>query len=442
MTVRASMRRGFASSVGTEQCVSEKAKEVLQLVIRKGPPLTPKQLDYCNEACIGRFLRSKGNHVKKAAKQLRATLSWRANFDVDYLTADEFSAELAAGIAYVAGQDDEGRAVLIVRIKSENLTSQAQKQLLRYFAFTMEVAIGAMQSIIEQCVVIIDIGSLRKGSLALSTIVQLFKLLSDHYPERLARAFVMDAPPMFYYLWKGIGSLLDLGMREGLKFVFTRHYTTTTTTTTPAASHLIRAAESYSDNNDNVWGEQDDDSYSSKSINKFKCHNNATTFISSLSHYVSSSSSSSNSGAALVSDKSKTRSFSFASSWKPSSKESKEAMEFRSFRFQHTNNPLHLQQCEQVEEHDGSQRWVDLSYTESKRHGFHLHYHHNHLDYAQKQKTIDFFRPYYLKFFKCPYNEAAYRTRMKPPLAGLISIISPDLNISTDRQPSHLMERD
>jgi hypothetical protein len=29
-----------------------------------------------------RFLRAKGSHVKKAAKQLRATLTWRAMLDV------------------------------------------------------------------------------------------------------------------------------------------------------------------------------------------------------------------------------------------------------------------------------------------------------------------------------------------------------------------------
>ena len=32
---------------------------------------------------------------------------------VDFLTADEFSAELASGVAYVAGQDDVGRPVVV-----------------------------------------------------------------------------------------------------------------------------------------------------------------------------------------------------------------------------------------------------------------------------------------------------------------------------------------
>lgn len=35
------------------------------------------QAEYCNDACVERFLRAKGDNVKKAAKNLRAVLSWR-----------------------------------------------------------------------------------------------------------------------------------------------------------------------------------------------------------------------------------------------------------------------------------------------------------------------------------------------------------------------------
>lgn len=35
------------------------------------------QEKFCNTACVERFLKAKGDSVKKAAKQLRACLSWR-----------------------------------------------------------------------------------------------------------------------------------------------------------------------------------------------------------------------------------------------------------------------------------------------------------------------------------------------------------------------------
>ncbi|KAL6971535.1 hypothetical protein U1Q18_031214 [Sarracenia purpurea var. burkii] len=89
----------------------ERVESVLFL-LRKQGPLTLKQEKFCNDSCIERFLRSRGENVKKAAKQLRACLSWRESIGADYLIADEFSAELTEGVAYVAGHDEESRPVI------------------------------------------------------------------------------------------------------------------------------------------------------------------------------------------------------------------------------------------------------------------------------------------------------------------------------------------
>ncbi|CAA2988592.1 Hypothetical predicted protein [Olea europaea subsp. europaea] len=83
----------------------EKAQTVVDL-LRKQAPLTVKQEKFCNKACVERFLKAKNDTVKKAAKQLRNCLSWRDSIGTDHLIADEFSAELADGLAYVAGHDD------------------------------------------------------------------------------------------------------------------------------------------------------------------------------------------------------------------------------------------------------------------------------------------------------------------------------------------------
>lgn len=44
----------------------------------------------------------------------------------------------------------------------------------------------------------------------------------------------------------------------------------------------------------------------------------------------------------------------------------------------------------------------------------------------QRTRSVDLFRPY-LRFLQAPYNEAEYRSMMKPPLGGLATIISRDL---------------
>ncbi|RWR84082.1 endoglucanase 6 [Cinnamomum micranthum f. kanehirae] len=87
---------------------------------------------FCNDACVERFLKSKGDNVKKAAKHLRSCLSWRESIGMveplvileaesiqKHLIADEFSAELADGVACVAGHDQEARPVMVLRIKQD-----------------------------------------------------------------------------------------------------------------------------------------------------------------------------------------------------------------------------------------------------------------------------------------------------------------------------------
>jgi hypothetical protein len=49
----------------------------LTLVVRACVDGVGEQAMYCNDACVERFLRARGESVKKAAKHLRTVLSWR-----------------------------------------------------------------------------------------------------------------------------------------------------------------------------------------------------------------------------------------------------------------------------------------------------------------------------------------------------------------------------
>ncbi|KAJ0757699.1 putative CRAL-TRIO lipid binding domain, CRAL/TRIO domain superfamily [Helianthus annuus] len=143
------------SSSDSPQIEKNRIEAVLH-ILRKPSPLTLKQEKFCNEACVRRFLKSKGENVKKAAKQLRGCLSWRDNLGVDEFIADEFSGEIAEGMAYVAGHDDQSRPVVIFRIKQDYLKFRSQKQVTRLLVFTLEVAIQTMAKSVEQLVVLFD----------------------------------------------------------------------------------------------------------------------------------------------------------------------------------------------------------------------------------------------------------------------------------------------
>ncbi|KAK6117161.1 hypothetical protein DH2020_049040 [Rehmannia glutinosa] len=180
------------------------------------------QEKWCNNACVERFLKAKGDNVKKTAKQLRNCLAWRDSIGIDTLIADEFSAELADGVAYVAGHDDELRPVMIFRIKQDYQKFHSQKLFIRLLVFTLEVAIQTMAKNVEQFVLLFDAriarrapevsrsGFFRSAPAFMNMLLATLKIIADYYPGRLHKAFVIDPPSLFSYLWKGVRPFVEL----------------------------------------------------------------------------------------------------------------------------------------------------------------------------------------------------------------------------------------
>ncbi|XP_042029959.1 phosphatidylinositol transfer protein 3-like [Salvia splendens] len=188
---------------------NQRIQTVVQL-LNKQSPLSLKQEKFCNNACVGRFLKAKGQSVKKVAKHLRNCLSRRDSFAIDHLKADEFSPEIGQGMAYVTGHDDELRPVMIFRITQEYQKFHSQKLFNRLLVFTMEVAIQTMEKNVEQFVLLFDASLCRLACGFTNMLVGSLKIIGEYYPGRLHKAFVIDPPPFFSYLWKGVRPFVEL----------------------------------------------------------------------------------------------------------------------------------------------------------------------------------------------------------------------------------------
>ncbi|KAL1197544.1 Phosphatidylinositol/phosphatidylcholine transfer protein SFH3 [Cardamine amara subsp. amara] len=188
----------------------EKVEAVLHL-LKKQSSFTLKQGKFCNRECVERFLKVKGDHVKKATKQLISCLSWRQNFDIERLGAEEFSTELSDGVAYIAGHDGDSRPVIIFRFKHDYQKLCTQKHFTRLVAFTIETAISSMTRNAEQSVVLLfDAGFFRSSSAFANLLLATLKIIADYYPCRLYKAFIIDSPSFFSYIWKGVRPFVEL----------------------------------------------------------------------------------------------------------------------------------------------------------------------------------------------------------------------------------------
>ncbi|KAK6265822.1 hypothetical protein QUC31_016659 [Theobroma cacao] len=394
-----------------DQKVDERVEAVLQLV-RKQSPLTVKQEKFCNYACVERFLRAKGDNVKKAAKHLRACLSWRESIGTENLIADEFSAELAEGVAYVAGHDEESRPVMIFRIKQDYQKFHSQKLLTRLLVFTLEVAVGTMPKNVEQFVLLFDASFFRSASAFMNSLLAALKIVAEYYPGRLYKAFVIDPPSLFSYIWKGVRPFVELStatmvvssldFEESLEFNDFASY--------PRASSLRF------------------DPSSIKSTAKIgSCSSSRFSFT--VSHHFDSlkpwyltltdssaskvgPTSPSPFGPALISPLN-ARSLSFAS---PAARTPRGNISMRKSLFPSTPLPQRSKGSESLKANHP--RTPRPSFLQSPAMFFRRDCHVS----TKTEKSRESFLPF-LKFYRRPYDEMIYRSMMRPPLGGLISIV-------------------
>ncbi|KAL5541579.1 hypothetical protein UlMin_009289 [Ulmus minor] len=412
----------------SDQNENGKVEAVLQ-ILRKQTPLTVKQEKFCNNNCVERFLKAKGENVKKAAKQLRTCLSWRDSIGTENLIADEFSAELADGIAYVAGHDEESRPVLIFRIKQDYHKFHSQKLFTRLLVFTLEVAIGTMPKNVEQFVLLFDAGFFRSASAFMNLLLAALKIVAEYYPGRLYKAFVIDPPSLFSYLWKGVRPFVELS-----------------TTTTVVSS--LDYEDSLDFNDFSAYPRASSlrfDPSSIKSTAKIgSCASSRFSFT--VSHhfdslkpwYLSLTDSSgakvgptapSPFGPALISPLN-ARSLSFAS---PAARTPLGALNGAGYHnrtpaasrkslFPSTPLPRRSSMAGGVDPTRTPQtRTPRPSFLQSPALFFRKECH-----VSRGERSRESFVPF-LKFYRRPYDEMVYRSKMRPPLGGLISIVSPHI---------------
>lgn len=399
----------------SEKTESERFEAVLHL-LRKQAPLSLKQEKFCNKACVERFLKTKGDNVKKAVKQLRACLSWRESVGIEHLIADEFSAELTEGMAYVAGHDEESRPVLIFRIKQDYQKFHSQKMLTRLLVFTLEVAIQTMPRNVEQFVILFDASFYRSGSAFMNMLVATLKMIAEYYPGRVYKAFVIDPPSLFSYLWKGVRSFVELAplttMVSSLDFDesmdfndFSTYQGSSSLRFDPSTAKIgscssSRFAFTVSPHLDSLkpWYLTFNDTSASKV-------GPTTPSPSSIM------------GPARISPLN-ARSHSFASPIYRTPRGN--INNYKNGLFPSTPLPQKTQKVDPTSIHHP--RTPKPSFLQSPALFFRKECH-----VSKSEKSRDSFLPF-LMFYRRPYDEMTYRSKMRPPLSGLISIVSTQLN--------------
>jgi len=172
-----------------------------------------------------RYLRARKGDVRQAARMLAETLRWRREVRPGEIDGREFDGWRRTEGLYVGGLDGSGRPVLVTRKKADGLRPGEEPRYLRHLAWTLENCARLMRPGQERWVWLMDLnGYSRANSPPLRVSLATLRTLADHYPERLERVYLVDAPGVFSVLWNVLWPFIDPVTRAKIKFVRSADY--------------------------------------------------------------------------------------------------------------------------------------------------------------------------------------------------------------------------
>lgn len=205
-----------------ENDTAQKETKVNELKAAIGP-LSGRTPQFCDDACLRRYLEARNWNVDKAKKMLEETLKWRSAFKPEEIRWHEVAGEGETGKVYRANfQDREGRTVLVLRPGKQNTSSHDNQ--LRHLVYLIENAILNLPEGQEQMVWLIDFsGWSLSMSVPIKTARESINILQSHYPERLSAAFLYNPPRIFETFWKIVKYFLDPKTFQKVKFVYPKN---------------------------------------------------------------------------------------------------------------------------------------------------------------------------------------------------------------------------
>ncbi|MED6119092.1 hypothetical protein PIB30_008605 [Stylosanthes scabra] len=186
-------------------------------------PLSGRNLKYCTDACLKRYMKARNWNVEKSKKMLEDTLNWRSTYKPEEIRWHEVAAVGETGYMYRANfHDKQGRTVLISRPGLQK-TSKSVETQIKHAVYLFENVMHNLQPGQEQMTVLMEFTGWSLTCVPVKLARELIFILQNHYPERLAVAFLYNPPRIFEAFWKIIKYFMDAKTFEKIKFVYPKN---------------------------------------------------------------------------------------------------------------------------------------------------------------------------------------------------------------------------
>lgn len=186
------------------------------------------------DQCLSRWVRANDGDVDAASKGLMAYCKWYTQ-KPQYGAPDgviavaqgkgadlvPFELESQKALLVPETKDADGRPVVLVQVRKHDpsVENYDYDQLTLFVVHTIESACAAMVEPVDTLCVVFDLSEIGRANVDMKAVKRIIFLLTNMYPERLGKCFLVDAPGLFSGCWTLISPMLKENTRRKIQFV-------------------------------------------------------------------------------------------------------------------------------------------------------------------------------------------------------------------------------
>lgn len=167
-----------------------------------------------------RWLRARGS-VDAALESIISHTLWRSAFLGGNVTEGSIQSELAAEKVFLQANSN-GFPVVLVKAARHDMGVRALDETKRLICYVLDNSLAAADLELNptgQIMCLFDLSGIRPRNLDAKALLAVFELLQSHYPERLYRLYFINAPFIFWGIWRVVSPFVHENTRKKIVFV-------------------------------------------------------------------------------------------------------------------------------------------------------------------------------------------------------------------------------
>jgi hypothetical protein len=193
-------------------------------------PTNDERFKHAAKMAERHIVAEKGN-TKRALTKMRSTIAWRKDMRISclrkcFVEGDSLGKAIEKelgdnGRMFVRGFDNEGRALFHIIPRHSNAKIYDEKAYIQSHVYNLERALACSEKLGAQSVIAtVDFNGFATWQAPpIRLAKEAIAMMTNHYPERLHRVYLVDAPIAFRIIWAMLKPFIDPVTKKKFQFI-------------------------------------------------------------------------------------------------------------------------------------------------------------------------------------------------------------------------------